>query len=125
VSVHRTCAHVSVVALNAVRCVALSVTAGSLFGLHLEEESAGKVTLRLLEHSNAQFVRCRRAFMENTKKEFFPLEGRYQGARMAVQRVVHSERAAVASDCVGLHSSSRASTVQVWRSRTCSSWSIR
>jgi hypothetical protein len=57
----------------------LSTPAHRLFGAHLEEESAGKVLLKRLDHSNQQFIRCRKAALENAKKNFFSTRGRYQG----------------------------------------------
>lgn len=51
-----------------------------LFGLHLDEESGGRVTLKRLERSSQPFLRCRRATIENARKDFFSKPGaRYKG----------------------------------------------
>eukprot|EP00500_Bicosoecida_sp_ms1_P010917 CAMPEP_0203822756 /NCGR_PEP_ID=MMETSP0115-20131106/47175_1 /ASSEMBLY_ACC=CAM_ASM_000227 /TAXON_ID=33651 /ORGANISM="Bicosoecid sp, Strain ms1" /LENGTH=387 /DNA_ID=CAMNT_0050731791 /DNA_START=42 /DNA_END=1201 /DNA_ORIENTATION=- len=51
----------------------------SMFALHLEAESAGQVVLRRLASNHPQFLRCRRAALENVKAGFFRHAGRYTG----------------------------------------------
>lgn len=53
--------------------------ATSMFALHLEAESAGQVLLRRLPSNHPQFLRCRRAALENVKSGFFNAKGRYTG----------------------------------------------
>ena len=43
----------------------------SLFSLHLENETSGRILLRRLPTSHPQHVRCRRAAVENVKADFF------------------------------------------------------
>ena len=52
--------------------------------MHLEEESGGRVVLRRLEKSGQQFQRCRRAVVENLRKDFFTNpHARYKGTACA------------------------------------------
>lgn len=38
---------------------------------HLEEESGGVVSVRRLDKNSPQFLRCRRATVENARKDYF------------------------------------------------------
>lgn len=48
--------------------------------MHLEEESGGRVLLKKLDKDGPQFLRCRRATVENMRKEYFSTpDGRFRG----------------------------------------------
>ena len=59
-------------------CVTLPL-GHSKFALRLHAETGGQVAFRRLPQGHPQFLRCRRAALENVKADFFVPEGRYTG----------------------------------------------
>lgn len=59
--------------------VSLFSMCGSMFAARLEAETAGCVVFRRLPQTHPQFLRCRRAALENVKKGFFVPGGRFSG----------------------------------------------
>uniref|UniRef100_A0A7S2W257 Uncharacterized protein n=1 Tax=Mucochytrium quahogii TaxID=96639 RepID=A0A7S2W257_9STRA len=49
------------------------------FALHLAHETNDQVTLKRLNETNPQFIRCKRACQENVKAEFFGTTSNYSG----------------------------------------------
>ena len=52
------------------------------FAILLKYKTAGQIVLKRLHSSNPQFVRCRRATMENVKQEYFKGQTRKKGMQV-------------------------------------------
>lgn len=67
--------------------VSLFSLCGSMFAARLEAETAGCVVFRRLPQTHPQFLRCRRAALENVKKGFFVPGGRFSGTNPSRRRL--------------------------------------